>query len=281
MLLGAAQAATDRPEVDEGRPLPVVTIAVQPGPPGEVLVGLSCPGWRPLPPQARSLDLATLETVAVDAVQYGERLGRALCEGSELGRQLDELRIGLLARAGGFRIRLRLDDPRTASVRWERLMVPWGGTTWRSLATMANTPLSRVAYYDAAMPPVEAIEGRVVRALLVVASPRDLPTHLGQIRPADRDVPKRALSGLGPDVIELTVLESGTASPPSIDRLRAELTKGPHLVHVLCHGEMTSDGGMLYLEDSSGQCAGLTGAEFAAALQSAGTQHPRLVVLAA
>jgi hypothetical protein len=281
MLLGAAHASNDRAEAEANRPLPVVTIAVQPGPLGHVLVGLSCPGWRPLPPQTRPLDIAELETFAVDAAQYGERLGRALFDGSHLGRQLDELRNGLVSTAGGFRIRLRLDDPRTAGVRWERVMVPWGGTNWRPLATMANTPLSRVAYYDTTMPPVEPIEGRVVRALLVIASPSDLPTQLGHIERADREVAKRALASLGPDVIELTVLESGTANPPSIDRLRAELTKRPHLVHVLCHGELTNNGGMLYLEDGSGQCAGLTGVDFADALQSGGTQHPRLIMLAA
>ena len=278
MLIGAAQVPKDR---DQDRPLRVVTIAVRPGPPGEVGVELSCPGWRPLPPQTRPLDIAALEAVAVDAAQYGERLGRALFDGTELGRQLDELRIGLLSDAGGFRVRLRLDDARTAGVRWERLMVPWGGGTWRPLATMANTPLSRVAYYDTTMPPVEPIEGRAIRALLVIASPVDLPPQFGRIEPADRDVARDALGRLGPGVIELTVLESGTADPPSIDRLRAELAKGPHLVHVLCHGEMTSDGGVLYIEDALGQCHGLTGAAFAEALQSAGTQHPRLVMLAA
>ena len=217
--------------------------------------------------------------MAVDAAQYGERLGRALFDGTALGRQLDELRIGLLDDAGGFRVRLRLDDPSTAGLRWERLMVPWGGN-WRPLATMASTPLSRVAYYDTTMPPVEPIEGRAMRALLVIASPSDLPAYLGHIEPADREVAKRALSGLGPDVIDLTVLESGTADPPSIDRLRAELAKGPHLLHMLCHGEMTNDGGMLYLEDASGQCYGLTGEVLSEALQSA-ARHPRLVMLAA
>lgn len=277
MLLGAAQAPTDR---NRDRPLRVVTIAVRPGPPGEVSVELSCPGWRPFPPEARPLDLAALEAVAVDAAQYGERLGRALFDGSPLGRQLDELRIGLLAEAGGFRVRLRLDHPHAAGLRWERLMVPWGGATWRPLATMASTPLSRATYYDTTMPLVEPIEGRAVRALLVIASPADLPAHLGHIEPADRDVAKRALGGLGPDVIELTVLESGTDHPPSIDRLRAELAKGPHLVHVLCHGEMTTDDGLLYIEDPLGQCQGLAGAVFAEALQSA-ARHPRLVMLAA
>jgi hypothetical protein len=281
MLLGAADASIDRPGVEGDLPLPVVTIAVQPSPPGHVLVGLSCPVWRPLRPQKRLLDTAKLETLIVDAAQYGEHLGRALFEGSDLGRQLDELRNGLLREAGGFRIRLRLDDPRTAGVRWERLMVPWGGTAWRPLATMANTPVSRVAYYDTTMPRVELIEGRVLRALLVIASPSDLPAQLGHIEPADRDFAKRALNSLGPDVIELTVLESGTANPPSIDRLRAALSKRPHLVHVLCHGELTKHGGVLFIEDAVGQCYGFAGTMFADALQSAGTQHPRLVVLAA
>src|SRR5438094_491646 len=106
MLLGAAHASADRPRVDGNDPVPVVTIAVQPGPPGQVLVGLSCPGWRPLPPQTRPLDIAALETIAVDAAQYGERLGRSLFDGGHLGQQLDELRNGLMSTAGKFRIRL-------------------------------------------------------------------------------------------------------------------------------------------------------------------------------
>jgi hypothetical protein len=281
MLLGAATAAGDGPRDDRDRPLRVVTLVVRPGPPGAVNVELSCPGWRPLPAQACPLDLAAIESLSVDAAQYGECLGRALFHDSELGRQLDELRIGLLAEAGGFRVRLRLDDPRTAGVRWERLMVPWGGTAWRALATMASTPLSRVAYYDTTLPPLEPIEGRRLRALLVIASPSDLPPQLGQIQPTDREVAKQALSALGKDVIELTVLESGTADPPSIDRLRQALGEAPHLVHVLCHGEMATDGGVLYIEDASGQCYGLTAVQFAEALERTGTQHPRLVMLAA
>ena len=58
MLIGAAQVPKDG---DQDRPLRVVTIAVRPGPPGEVSVELSCPRWRPLPPEARPLDIAALE----------------------------------------------------------------------------------------------------------------------------------------------------------------------------------------------------------------------------
>ncbi len=278
MLLGAAQVLQ---ETKQERPFRVVTFRVSPTSAAEIVVELSCPAWRPFAPQVCPIDVAALEAVAADADQYGERLGRALFDGSELGRQFEELRIGLLNEGGGFRVRLRLDDPRASGLRWERLMVPWGGGAWRALATLASTPLSRVAYYDTTVPLLEPIEERTLRALLVIASPSDLPSHLGAIQPADREVAKQALRALGPEVLELTVLESGTGSPPSIDRLRAELARAPHLIHVLCHGEMTADAGVLYVEDAAGQCYGLSGATFAEALQSAGWQHPRLVTLAA
>lgn len=278
MLLGTAQVLQ---ETKQERPFRVVTFRVGPTSAGGIVVELSCPGWRPFVPQVRPLDVAALEAVAVDAAQYGERLGRALFDGSDLGGQFEELRIGLMNESGGFRVRLRLDDARTAGLRWERVMVPWDGAVWRPLATLASTPLSRVAYYDTTVPPLEPIDERAIRALLVIASPSDLPPRLGRIQPEDREVAKRALGALGSEVLELTVLESGMGSPPTIHRLRAELAKAPHLVHVLCHGEMTSDGGVLYIEDDAGQCYGLAGTTFAEALQSAGRQHPRLVTLAA
>ena len=122
---------------------------------------------------------------------------------------------------------------------------------WLPLAAAAVTPFSRYVLaqdWDRPMPVTE----RPLRLLAVIASPSNLEEFgLDPIRAEERQALHGLLDAL-PDVA-VTYLESGTATPPTVNALRAALAGGYHIVHFLCHGAATSRGTALYLEDDAGQ----------------------------
>jgi hypothetical protein len=283
MLLGSStrSSASRAPEVDPDAPLPVVTITVRPGAGGQASVECAAPGLRPFPPSAVTVDVAALTALDADPAAYGAQLGAELFAPTGAGPAFDELRTVLLSRApSAFRVRVRLDDPSMHVVRWERLTVPWGDGNWRQLATAARTPLSRVAFYQQSLPPIEPIRGRRLRVLLIIASPTKLPAGMGPIDVAERAVLQDAIGALGQDAVEVTVLETGTGEAPTVARVRAALATAPDIVHILCHGAMTPSGGVLYLEKDDGSATVFFGDELASSLESA-FPHARLVVLSA
>jgi phage FluMu protein gp41 len=272
----ASRTASDDPDGE----LPVVTLSVRPEASGRVTIECAAADVRPFDPVVAAVDSAALRALDADATQYGELLGSMVFAPSAAGPMFDELRIALLARAPGFRVRLRVSDPMLAGIRWERLCVPWGKGVWRLLAVNARTPLSRVARYDLSLPPVVPIRGRRLRILLVIASPTRLPAGMGPIDSPERSIIRDAIAAVGSEAVELTVLESGTPDAPTIARVRSALARTPDLVHVLCHGALTADGGVLFLEKDDGSATAWTGEEFATAL-GALSCHPRLVMLSA
>jgi hypothetical protein len=280
LLASAGRASTRAEQNDPDGELPIVTITVRPEQAGRVTLDCAATALRPFDPVITALDGAALDALDADAAQYGALLGSMLFAPSAAGPTFDEVRIALLARASGFRVRIRLTDAALSGIRWERLCVPWGHGSWRPLATSARTPLSRVARYDLSLPPVEPIRGRRLRILLIIASPTRLPAGMGPIHPPERSIMRDAIDALGSDAAELTVLESGTPDAPTIARVRAALASSPDIVHVVCHGAMTADGGVLFLEKEDGTATAWAGEQLADALGSMST-HPRLVVLSA
>jgi hypothetical protein len=282
MLLGAVsnRGAAAPDAFDADAELPVVTIAVRDDVGDQVAIECSAMGVRPFDPVTVSFDPAALAALDADAEQYGLQLGQLLFSATAAGPMFDEVRTVLLARASAFRVRLRLSSPTLSPVRWERLTVPWGDAAWRPLATNARTPFSRVARYDLSLPPIEPIRGRRLRVLLVIASPTRLPVGMGPIGEAERAIIRDAITALGVDAVDLTVLETGTPAPSTIASVRSALASAPDIVHFLCHGAMTSDGGVLFLEREDGTATAWPGSELAQSLESV-HPHPRLVVLSA
>ncbi len=229
-----------------------------------------------------SLDLTHLRSLAPNPTAYGRYLGEQLFAPQALG---DDYRQAAGAiHGGGFlpRVRLRLpelaDAPVLHQIIWERLHHPTAGG-WQPLASAL--PFSRHLRV-ARVEPYRPFTERRLKLLAIIAS----PTHLGDlgllpIPDADRQALHQALEQIPECAI--TWLESGSTTPPTRQRLRAELAQGYHLVHILAHGRLGDDGQTyLFLEQDEGMGAadavsGATVVEMVQLVQ----QPPALVVLMA
>ncbi len=173
-----------------------------------------------------------------------------LFAGDATGDAFRETLAAIEARGGALRLRLRIDPPDLAALGWERVFAPIDGN-WQPLAAAAATPFSRFVLAQGWERPAP-VTGRPLRMLAVIASPANLAEfELDPIPTDERKALHDLLDGL-PDVT-VTYLESGTATPPTMNAIRAALAAGYHIVHFLCHGAATEDGTALFLEDKDGK----------------------------
>jgi hypothetical protein len=228
-----------------------VTIRVfPPAAPGEAYpLEMSVLDWRGFPRVSFSIDQASLNAQAADPKAYGLALGRVLFSDQVLGKAYGETIAAVQGQSGGLRIRLQIDPPELQGLHWERIYHPLAGE-WHPLGSTAATPFSRFVppqQWDRPTPVTE----RPLRLLAVVASPKNLDSFtLDPIPDEERQTLRATLTKL-PDVA-VTVLETGTASPPTLTEIRKALAEGFHLVHFLCHGAHTPAGTVLYLEKEDG-----------------------------
>lgn len=245
------------------------------GTPAELRV-LSPPG-RTYPETLIPLDVAAL--AALPTVQYGETLGRQLFDGTELGKRYAEMRSVLEGRGMNWRLRLRLDAAELQDVGWERLCHPIAGA-WAPVSAGGSTPFSRFVYVDS-WAPKQTLTERPIRALFVAAmADGRRPRGLEAIPAAERAAMRTALGEPGNNEIDVRELVSGTGALPTLAMLRAELTREPAIVHILCHGIKEAGGTSLLLEDDTGRPFPVAASEIVSAFQGSKTP-PRLVVLAA
>ena len=245
------------------------------GTPAELRV-LSRPS-RAYPETTVPLDAGALAPLA--PIPYGEALGRQLLDGTELGRRYAELRSVFDAQGVQWRLRLRLDAPELQEVCWERLCHPVAGG-WAPVSAGGATPFSRFVYVDG-WTPKRPLTNRPIRALFVAAVAEGRrPRGLEAIPAAEREAMRNALGAPGNAEINVRDLVSGTGALPTLALLRAELTREPAIVHILCHGIKEVNGTSLLLEDDSGRPFPVSAADIVSAFQGAATP-PRLVVLAA
>jgi hypothetical protein len=277
MLLGqAATPALDARDDDEYTEVELRLRTPTPaGTPAELRV-LSRPS-RAYPETTVPLDVGTLAPLA--PIPYGEALGRQLFDGTELGRRYAELRSVFDAQGVQWRLRLRLDAPELQEVCWERLCHPVAGG-WAPVSAGGATPFSRFVYVDG-WTPKRPLTNRPIRALFVAAMAEGRrPRGLEAIPAAERDAMRNALGAPGNAEIDVRDLVSGTGALPTQALLRAELTREPAIVHILCHGIKEANGTSLLLEDDSGRPFPVSAADIVSAFQGAATP-PRLVVIAA
>jgi len=212
-------------------------------------VELSVPGWRSFPAGILQLDLAQLTGLGADPRAYGRALGEMLFAAGAVGNAYRETIAAIAARGAAMRLRLRIDPPALYTLAWERILAP-RNAEWQPLAATAATPFSRNILAPRWERPQPLTE-RPLRLLAVIASPAGLDNFaLDPIPTAERQALHVLLDGL-PDVA-VTYLESGTATPPTLNALRSALAEDYHLVHFLCHGAASEAGTALYLEDSAG-----------------------------
>lgn len=228
------------------------------------------------------LDLTHLQALAPNPMAYGRYLGEQLFAPQALGDDYRQA-AGAIYGAGFLpRVRLRLPEPAEApalhQIVWERLHHPTPDG-WQPLASAL--PFSRHLSV-ARVEPYRPFTERRLKLLAVIASPARLGDFaLLPIPAADRQALHQVLQGL-PDC-DVTWLESDSAAPPTLERLRAELARGYHLVHILAHGRLGDDGqSYLFLEQVGGEGAAeaVTGAAVVALAQAV-QQPPALMVLMA
>lgn len=200
------------------------------------------------------IDAAALLALAADPEAYGRRLGEQLLGAEGIAAGYAQIQAAA-ARAGEMvRVRLRLPAlpaaPELQRIWWERLYQP-ARPTWQPLASTPDMPFSR--YLSAGrLTPYRPYTQRDLQALAVVASPTQLAGHpLWPIPAEDRQALIDSLRA--PGCFTVTLLASGSDAPPTRQRLRAELARGYHVVHFLCHGALVDDQTYLYLEDEVGQ----------------------------
>lgn len=238
---------------------------------------LEVSGWREFPDLPVTLDLAALRDLEVDVNGYGLALGQALFADDACGAAYKETLAVARAANQGLRVRLVVEPPELQAIHWERIYHPYAGT-WQPLGSTAATPFSRyvaVRQWDRPAP----IAHRPLRVAVVIASPADLDSWgLDAIAAAERQALHTLMDGLG--TVEPIYLESGSATPPTLNEIRRVLSEGVDLIHFLCHGAETPNGTVLYLEDPAGNVDPVTTERLVDVVQLPATQ-PACCFLAA
>ncbi len=221
------------------------------------------------------LDPALTPWIATaDPVADGERLFRGLLSGEAL--------IRAWAAAGGQhparRIRLRIDAdaPELHAIPWELLREPPEpdpkGLS-RPLGSSSATPFSR--YLAGAWQPGGPVLKRPLRILVAIANPAGLGRgDWAEFAPIEEELEWAALQEAvaGQDVeltrfpppprpVRLSSAEGetvpigGNPAPLTLLKLQAELGKGYHVLHLICHGSYSPRTGeaAVFLADEEGQ----------------------------
>ena len=204
--------------------------------------------------------------------QYGQVLGKMLFAGALESSYRQAVSV-LETEGHRLHVRLWLDEVDLHDIRWERLYQPWQ-TTWDRLGSNARTPFSRfVAAQNFSRP--RPLADRPIRLLAILASPANIQHYkLAPISTEERTHYKslwQELPGL-----EVTVLESGTANPPTMNAIREAIIQGYHIIHFVCHGGVGQQGVTLYLENEAGQTDLVTAERLLGCVRAAAT--PPLLV---
>jgi hypothetical protein len=242
-------------------------------------VEITWSGEREFPPG--NLDPAALLPWVPGAspAEDGRRLAAALFTDPRLRAAWCEARGQSPAR----RIRLRLDAEAAElhPLPWELLGEPDDEGVDRPLSADPQTPFSR--YLAGGWRPGVPVLERPIRVLAAIAAPSGLDRFgLAALDPeAERKALAEAL-GLAADAaasaeVELTVLPQ----PVTLAALEEALRQGPHLLHVVAHGQVNPRTGRaaLFLADAENRVA-LAGEEEIAALFARQDGPLRLVFLA-
>ncbi|MBX0326920.1 CHAT domain-containing protein [Oscillochloris sp. ZM17-4] len=153
------------------------------------------------------------------------------------------------ARAQSIPLRLRLAlDPADAALhalRWEWLQDPDDGAP---LALSQRVLLSRYLPGGSGEP-ITLPDGCDLRALVLIASPADLPTF--RLAPLDVAAEQRRIvAALG--TIRPTLLASGTPAAPTLANLLGHLGDSYELLIIVAHGSQQGDTPYLWLERADG-----------------------------
>jgi hypothetical protein len=208
------------------------------------IVGSNVDEWLP-PDEPLGIDVRELQRLSADEPAYGAALTRMVLRPTDTEPFYLRARAATEGNDRKLHVRLHISAPaRFHAMRWESLRDPTTGTP---IATRSNVLLSR--YLSSPdWRPLPALPKHDLRALIVVAGPRDLQDYrpkgreLGEVRVEEELArAQTALTGM-PDIRKLT---GGAATLASM--LEA-LDQGVDILYLVCHGALVDDVPVLYLE---------------------------------
>jgi hypothetical protein len=225
-------------------------------------------------PALFQLDLAALKALAHDPPAYGGALAQALFADPAVLSAFAQARAQAQALDVKLRIRLLVGGsaPELHRLRWETLCDPQDGSPlFTGERLLFSRYLSSVDWS-----PVRLRPRGDLSALLVISS----PSNLGEYSLAPIDVAAelaRARENLG--VVTATALpDAASGLRATLENLLTHLHDGYDILYLVCHGTLKDGEAWLWLEDSQGQVARLSGSELFQRLREIDA-HPRLAVL--
>jgi hypothetical protein len=201
------------------------------------------------PDEPISIDLDKLRRLSSDEPAYGQALTEMVLRPGDVGpfyeRAMAVIENGELT----LHLRLHINAPaRLHALRWESLRDP---RTGYPIATRSNVLLSR--YLSSAdWRPIPTLAKHDLRALVVVAGPSDLEGY----RPGERSLApvrvdeevERARAALA-DFYDTKELGEGQAT---LVGMLAALDEGIDVLYLVCHGALSDNVPLIYLEGADG-----------------------------
>lgn len=224
------------------------------------------------------LDIETLDEYRdeIDIDEYGSRLGKMLFvdeTGATLAKALDA------GRFSPVHLRIAVDTHaplRYQEILWETLCAPGSG---QRLTTSQNIRFSRYLSADRGNQPAVLARTDMMSALVVVANPSDVGRYAAgaaELAPiqVDREL-DRAKEALGH--MDLRVLP-GNGRAATRAAVIEELSRGAHVLYLVCHGRIRDGRSELLFEDAQGGTDVVDGIAFANDVGSL-ARIPTMVVL--
>ncbi|NTU79106.1 MAG: CHAT domain-containing protein [Chloroflexales bacterium] len=222
-----------------------------------------------------TLDTTALLSLSGDPAAYGREMSQQLFAAPALRDAW--LKARAYAAAGSdLQLRLRLDPAADDlhALRWETLRDPESD---QPIALHERVRLVRFLN-SADLTPVVIPPRPALRALVVVANPRDLGTFSLAEVDVEGEV-ARARAALGD--IPATILgdTAGAAGRATLASITAQLRQAPPIVILVAHGTLRDGQPVLWLEREDGVADPVPGADFIAAVERLAAR-PLLLVLA-
>jgi Cdc6-like AAA superfamily ATPase len=220
-----------------------------------------------------SIDYDQLLAYLVDDARYGATLTRIVFASNAIREAWLSARAGAEGTGQPLRLLLNLEAraPILNSLRWELLCDPTSG----NFLFLSQRILGARYLTSIDLAPITLRPAAQIRAVVFVASPTNV-RDFGLV-PINVEVELQRI-GQALGSVDVTVLASGTANRPSLERLNAALVDGPDILYILSHGVNRDNEPYFFLEGAAGEAKPVGGAELARLLASL-QRRPLLTVV--
>jgi len=217
------------------------------------------------------LDTGNPQLLSANPLVVGKVISDALFASQELRTAFISAKVRAESRGLPLRLRLRVDPGASIlhSIAWETILDPEEAST--PLLQNGRCVFSRYLFTrEFRLPLLRAKQG--IRALLVVANPRNLSEQFAQIDiQQELALAREALHPLPARVLPAT-------GRSTLDEIIDALANDVDILYLVCHGALGPKGPALWLEDGEGNAALVAGEDFAARI-GALARPPSLIVL--